>query len=230
MQTKGLPLQSLTLFDAILFDMDGTLVDTEPLWLICERELMSRFGYDWTPTDQANCLGGPLDRVGEYMHLLAGRAESGPYFTQTLISLMVEKLHSGAELTEGASELMAMCVSLGIPMALVSASPRIIVDAVLENLSPHEFSISVSSDDVQFSKPNPEGYLQAADYLQVSISRCLILEDSKTGVAAAEASGACVIAIPHLVEIAETSRVKIISSLKELNLEKMRALFSDWSG
>jgi beta-phosphoglucomutase-like phosphatase (HAD superfamily) len=218
------------MFAAILFDMDGTLVDTEPLWLRSESELMARYNYQWTVEDQAQCLGGPLDRVGEYMHRLAQGAQSGPYFTRELISLMEMKLHSGADLTEGAGELMSLCMQLEIPMALVSASPRVLVDGVLENLPPHGFMVSVSCDDVTRTKPDPEGYLKAAQFLHAPIEHCLVLEDSATGVAAAEASGACVIAIPHLVPIEESGRVKVLPSLKQLNLETLQLLYTQWQG
>jgi beta-phosphoglucomutase-like phosphatase (HAD superfamily) len=95
-------------------------------------------------------------------------------------------------------------------------------------LPPHGFMTSVSSDDVTRTKPDPEGYLQAAQFLQAPIHECLVLEDSATGVIAAEASGACVIAIPHLVHIAESPRVRVLTSLKELNVEKLRVLYADW--
>ena len=223
MKKSGSPI-----FAAVFFDMDGTLVDSEPLWLISERELMARFDYPWTQTNQAHCLGGPLDRVGEYMHTLAHGAESGPYFTRELISLMADKLRAGADLMEGASDLMDLCVELEIPMALVSASPRILVDAVLQNLEPHHFAISVSSNDVRRTKPDPEGYIKAAQFLDLPIDRCLVLEDSATGVLAAESSGACVVAIPHLVPIAPRQRVKTMTSLKELDLHKLRDLYASW--
>jgi HAD superfamily hydrolase (TIGR01509 family) len=200
-------------FSAILFDMDGTLVDTEPMWLASETELMARYGYTWTHEDQAHCLGGPLDRVGRYMFELAGGVESPECFTDALISLTEHHLRDGAGLMEGAQELMALCEELSLPMALVSASPRVIVDAVLENLKGHNFAVSVSSDDVTRAKPDPEGYLAAATFLDVAIEDCLILEDSATGVAAASASGGLVVAIPHLVPISNAARVRVVSSV-----------------
>lgn len=216
-------------FSAVLFDMDGTLVDTEPMWLVSETELMSRYGYTWTKEDQAHCLGGPLDRVGQYMFDLAGGHESPEFFTDTLIALTESHLRHGARLMEGAQELMALCEGLSLPMALVSASPRVLVDAVLDNLKGHSFAISVSSDDVTNVKPDPEGYLSAAKYLEVSIEECLILEDSATGVAAASASGGLVVAIPHLVPIENAERVRVVSSVRELSLAMLKELYLEFN-
>lgn len=216
-----------TFFTAILFDMDGTLVDTEPLWLVSETELMEDFGYQWTSQDQASCLGGPLDRVGTYMYELAGKVESPEFFRDSLIARMAEKLHKGAALMDGSLELLRLCADIEIPVALVSASPRILVDAVLANLPSHRFSVSVSSDDVKHTKPDPEGYLQAAKLLDVDITNSLILEDSLTGVMAAQASGGFVVAIPHLVPIVESSRVRVVNSVRELDQKKLVTLFKE---
>jgi HAD superfamily hydrolase (TIGR01509 family) len=216
-------------FSALFFDMDGTLVDTEPMWLASETELMARYDYEWTANDQANCLGGPLDRVGKYMFGLAGKIQSPEYFTQTLISLTQAHMRDGAALMEGAQELMALCDIMELPMALVSASPRVLVDAVLDNFGGHNFAISISADDVAKVKPDPEGYLAAAAALGVPIKECLILEDSATGVAAARASGGVVVAIPHRVPISECERVRIVSSLTDLSRQKLEALYIEFN-
>ncbi len=214
-------------FQAVLFDMDGTLVDTEPLWLTCETELTGRYGYKWSESDQAHCLGGPLDRVGKYMSELTN-SMNPEFFTNTLIDLMAEKLHKGAPLMAGAQELIELFLSINLPLALVSASPRILVDAVLENLPAHEFEISISSDDVKNVKPHPEGYLRAAQKLGVPIENCLILEDSLTGVTAALESSACVVAVPHLVEIKEGPRLAVTNSLADLSLPVLQDLAKRW--
>jgi HAD superfamily hydrolase (TIGR01509 family) len=216
-------------FSAIFFDMDGTFVDTEPMWLASETELMARYNYEWNAQDQANCLGGPLDRVGRYMFDLAGKTQSPEYFTETLISLTHAHLRDGAALMKGAQELMSLCQSMELPMALVSASPRVLVDAVLDNLEFHYFAISISSDDVNKVKPDPEGYLAAAHALGVAIEDCLILEDSATGVAAASASGGLVVAIPHLVPISEGERLRIVSSLTDLSLQRLQELYLEFN-
>lgn len=208
--------------------MDGTLVDTEPMWLASETELMQRYEYEWTQVDQANCLGGPMDRVGEYMHRLAGGVETPEFFTNTLVGLMADHLRDGAALMEGANEIMATCEDLEIPMALVSASPRILVDAVLGNLVDHNFRVAISADDVLRVKPDPEGYISASRFLDLDIKECLILEDSLIGIEAAKASGACVIAIPHLVPIQESERVRVVSSVKELTAARLKDYYSQW--
>ena len=216
-------------FSAILFDMDGTLIDSEPQWLIAETELMADYGYTWTKPEQAEYLGGPLDRLGEYMYGLAGHVQSPQFFTDSLISLMADKLRRGALLMDGAAELLQLCTDTNIPVALVTASPRVLVDAVLEHLPTHPFQISVSSGDVARTKPDPEGYLKAADLLGVEITNCLILEDSLTGVTAAKASGGYVIAIPHLVDLQESERVRVVRSVRELDRERLNSFYAQWN-
>ena len=212
---------------AVLFDMDGTLIDSEPYWLAAETELMSRFGYAWTQEDQATCLGGPLDRVGRYMSELAGEVEDWQFFTNSLVEGVTSKFLNGLTFVPGAREMLLEIKEREIPLALVSASPRVLVDAALALAPKNIFLTSVSNNEVTRSKPDPEGYLLAATLLGVDIEDCLVLEDSKTGVSAGLASGAHVLAIPHLVEISPDPHLRILPTLKDRNFDDVLLLFSD---
>ena len=215
-------------FDAVLFDMDGLTINSEPQWLLAEQELTGEFGYQWTVEDQAFCLGGPLSKVGQYMSDLTGGQADGPYFHKRLVELMSEKVRAHAEFMPGARELIQELSSLNVPLALVSASPRVIVEAALSHISPIPFQITISADEVVKTKPDPEGYLKAAKMLNARIRNSLILEDSLTGVTAARASGARVIAVPHLVKIEPDDQTRVIHSLEELSLAQLHEYFAQW--
>lgn len=212
-------------FEAFFFDMDGTLIDTEPYWLASEIELMSRYNVVWTEADQMACLGGPLDRVGDYMAALAGGIETGSFFEHTLVDLVSKKFSQGINFMPGALNLLKEISAAGVPLALVSASPRILVDAALAALPFEAFATSVSSSEVSKSKPDPEGYLKAADILGVDIERSLVLEDSATGITAAKASGAFVLAIPHIVQLELNSKSIKVSTLEGLTLPNLLSQF-----
>ena len=215
-------------FESVLFDMDGLTINSEPEWLEAEREVTASFGYTWTKEDQAHCLGGPLHKVGEYMSKVTNSSEPGDYFHKKLVDLMTEKITISASFMPGARELISNLHIAGVPMALVSASPRALVDAALSHVKPIPFKATISSDDVLNTKPDPEGYLKAARMLDVDIRNSLILEDSATGVAAARASGARVIAVPHLVEIEADHQTKVINSLEYLSVDLLREWFINW--
>ncbi len=208
-------------YSAVFFDMDGLLVDSEPLWLISETQMMAEYGYQWLESDQAACLGGPLDRVGDYMSGLIGGKCDGNSLTLEIIDRMVEKFKGDLPFMPGAIELIDDLRAQGISLTLVSASPRSLVDAALSNFEENPFVRSISSNDVKVSKPDPEGYLLAAASGGHDISNSLVLEDSLTGVTAAKASGAWVLAVPHLVPIEKSGRVDVTDSLTNWSYEKL---------
>ena len=216
-------------FEAVFFDMDGLMVDSEPEWLLSEIEVTAPFGYTWESADQIACLGGPLSKVGQYMFDKCGQQESPQFFTQTLINTQVNRMRGNTPTMPGAVELVRELQSHGIKTALVSASPRNIVDAVLDNLGHELFPFSISSDDVVETKPHPEGYLKAASISGSDISNSLIFEDSLTGMTAAMASGAYLIGVPHLVSIDESDRVRVIKSLEQMSFSKLIELKKDFS-
>ena len=216
-------------FDAVFFDMDGLMVDSEPEWFKSETEVTAKFGYKWSEEDQIACLGGPLTRVGKYMHDKCEGAETPEYFTQTLIDTQALKLRGNTPTMPGALELVRELQAQGIKTGLVSASPRNIVDAVLDNLGHDLFLFSISSDDVHITKPNPDCYLKAATMTNSNIDNCLVFEDSLTGMTAATSGGAYLIAVPHLVEITESSKVRVIASLEQMSFSKLQKLYTDFA-
>ena len=216
-------------FEAVFFDMDGLMVDSEPEWFQSEVEVTSPFGYTWLEVDQIACLGGPLSKVGQYMFEKCGRQRSPEYFTQALIDTQVARMRGNTPTMPGAMELVRELQSHGIKTALVSASPRNIVDAVLDNVGHDLFPFSISADDVQNTKPDPEGYLKAASMSGSEITNCLVFEDSLTGMNAAIASGAYLIGVPHLVTIEESERIRVIKSLEQISYTKLIELKSDFS-
>lgn len=211
--------------EAVLFDMDGTLINSEPYWLICETALMARFNHRWTDQDQAFCIGGPLPKVGTYMSELAGGVESAAYFEVELVRMVAEKFTHGLEFMPGARELVANLALSKIPMALVSASPRLLVDSAIALLPQGTFITSVSSQDVRVSKPDPESYLLAATQLGVNIQHCLVLEDSKTGIDAGLSSGAVVIGIPHIITYPPMPRLHLRRDLVGLTAAGIKEIF-----
>jgi HAD superfamily hydrolase (TIGR01509 family) len=216
-------------FEAVFFDMDGLMVDSEPEWFLSEIEVTKPFGYTWLEFDQIACLGGPLSKVGQYMFDRCGQQNSPEYFTQTLIDTQVARMRGNTPTMPGAVKLVRELQSHGVKTALVSASPRNIVDAVLDNLGHDLFPFSISSNDVVKTKPDPEAYLKAADMSGTNISNCLVFEDSITGMSAAMASGAYLVAVPHFVSIEESARVRVIKSLEQLSFAKLTDLKLDFS-
>ena len=214
------------MFEAIFFDMDGVTIDSEPQWQRSETQLMARFGYKWSDEDQAHCVGGPLTRVGEYMSVLSGSNLDGLWFMNELIRIQMEAMTAGVPLLPGVEGLIDDARSMDIPVGLVSASPRSIIDAVLVGLPENLFDFTISSDDVENTKPHPDPYLKASQLASVDISRALVIEDSKTGIASARSSGAFVLAVPHYFTMQEEERLRVLPNLEGITVKSLYQLFN----
>ena len=206
---------------AILFDMDGTLIDSEPLWLEAEIEIMEELGCNWDQQDQINCLGGPIDKTENYMQDRSNNIKPFGYFTEKLDDVMEKKLSTKLNLIPNALEIINDCKRSELKIALVTASSGRLMSAVLKRFPVGIFDTTVSYDDVKRSKPDPEPYLLASKTLGVDITNCVVLEDSLTGVQSGLNAGAQVIGIPHLVKMPSNPNLRVVESLSEINMDRL---------
>ena len=208
----------------VLFDMDGLLVDTEPLWFEVESGVMARLGGSWGPSDQAALVGGSLNRSLDYLLGKATRPASRQTVARWMLEGMVALLRTRpVPVMPGARELISEVAAAGVPYGLVTSSEGPIMEAVLDRLEV-TFPVTVCGDDVSHSKPDPEPYLLAAAKVGADPRQCVALEDSPNGVGAAEAAGCVTVAVPSLVPIPPASTRLVVTSLTELSLDRLRAL------
>jgi beta-phosphoglucomutase-like phosphatase (HAD superfamily) len=242
-----------------MFDMDGLLVDTEPIWYEVETEVMARLGGTWSPADQAQLVGGSLTRSVRYLLAKAAPPASGsgpPPAAGTVARWMVDGMiariaANGVTLLPGAAELLAEVAAAGLPCALVTSSHRAVMDAVLAEINSaiaqatgstqasrggaishagvHSafdtfFHTTVCAEDVTNLKPDPEPYLLAAVRLRADPARCVVLEDAPTGVAAAQAAGCLVVAVPSVVPLTAGNGRTVVRSLRDVSVPWIREL------
>src|SRR5262249_50688103 len=179
-----------TVLEAVMFDMDGLLVDSEPLWFIAEQAVMSRLGGTWSPANQHLLLGGSMNTTLSYLLSRGTRPAPRATVARWLTEAMADLLTVGPlPVLPGAAELLDEVRAAGLPHALVTSSEPEVVDAVLARLGAGAFQVVVCAADVAHTKPDPELYLLAAAKLGTDPRHCIALEDSPNGVAAAEAAG-----------------------------------------
>jgi HAD superfamily hydrolase (TIGR01509 family) len=209
---------------AVLFDMDGLLVDTEPLWLETETEVMARLGAPWTKEDQKDLLGGSMEKTVSYILARATRPAPAGEIARWMMEGMLKRAAEGRIVVQpGARELLAEVAAARIPYALVTSSQREFMEAVLDGTG-FRFPVTVCGEDVTNTKPAPDPYLRAAKLLAATPGHCVALEDSPNGVASATAAGCQVIAVPSLLEIPPAEGRLVVPSLAEVTLETLRSL------
>lgn len=196
---------------AVLWDMDGTLVGTEELWMAAEIATMTAFGGHWDAQDQAVAIGGPLDRVVRYMADRVGHpeAEVGRRLTDEIEHLMRTE---AIPWMPGARELHEALATAGVPQALVSNSWRELMDAALAELAT-SFEVIIAGDELARSKPDPLPYLMACERLGAEPTATVVIEDSPTGVAAGLAAGCAVLGVPHFGDLPAAPRLTVTPSL-----------------
>ena len=210
---------------AVLFDMDGLLVNTEHAWGVAEHAVMAWLGHPhWSDAEQGEMVGGPISRVAEYMRQVSGSERTAAEIEAHIVQTMADLLEHGADHRPGAAALLDDLAAHHVPCALVSSSPRNLVDAVLASVGGHHFTTTIAGDEVARTKPYPDPYLLACQRLGTDPARTVVLEDSPVGVAAAEAACCLVVAVPFVVPIETAPRRHVVASLADLDTARLREL------
>ncbi len=215
---------------AVLWDMDGLLVDTEPVWTVAEEELAVRLGGTWNDELKARIVGTRLEVAVPTILREYGAdptAEAVAATSQWLLARMIELFATEVRVLPGVVDLMSALWREGVPQALVSSSYRVLVDAVLATgLGP--FQVTVAGDEVVHGKPAPEPYLTACARLRVQPQHCVVLEDSSAGIASGEAAGCAIVAVPSVAGVSfdAAPRRLVRTTLASMDVSALRDLVS----
>ncbi|MFF2851723.1 HAD family hydrolase [Streptomyces sp. NPDC058001] len=209
---------------AVLLDMDGTLVDTEGFWWDAEVAVFAGLGHALDESWRDVVVGGPMTRSAGFLIEATGADITLPELTQLLNDGFENRINGSLPLMPGAARLLAELAAHRVPTALVSASHRRIIDRVLHSLGPRNFALTVAGDEVERTKPFPDPYLIAAAGLGADPARCAVVEDTATGVAAAEAAGCQVVVVPSVAPIAAAAGRTVVTSLEEVDLPFLQGL------
>ena len=210
---------------AVLWDMDGTLVDTEPYWIETEIELVDQFGGTWSLEDAQSIIGSDLIDAGTALRDRGGVDLEPRAIVERLLDGVVDKLERrGVPWRPGAASLLAECAAAGVPCALVTMSWRRFADAVMTTVPEGSFVLSMTGDEVSRGKPHPEPYRKASHALGVDPTECVAIEDSRTGVASALGAGCATLGVPHVVSLAAAPGLTIVESLEGVDLSFLRSL------
>ena len=190
--------------EAVLWDMDGTLVDTEPYWLEAEHDIVEGAGGTWSEDYAMQLVGNDLMVSARFIKDHSPVELTPEEIVDALLVRVVERIRDHVPWRPGARELLAALGAEGVPSALVTMSWRSLADAVVGALPYGAFAHVVTGDEVAHGKPHPEPYAVAARLLGTVPSACVAIEDSPTGVRSAVAAGVPTLAVPHLLPIPQT--------------------------
>jgi HAD superfamily hydrolase (TIGR01509 family) len=209
---------------AVLVDMDGTLLDSEKVWDIALADLAAWLGGDLSATARRHMVGSSMARSVAILHADLGIEADPESSAAYLTERTAELFHTDLVWKPGAHELLVTLRSGGVPVALVTSTRRYLTEIALDTLGRKYFAATVCGDEVKRPKPHPDPYLRAAELVAADPARCLAIEDSPLGIAAAEQAGCAVLAVPSEVPIAAAPTRTVRPSLVGMSLAELAAL------
>jgi HAD superfamily hydrolase (TIGR01509 family) len=215
---------------AVLFDMDGTLFDSEKLWTVSLTELAERLGGELSLATRLAMVGTNVPETVVMLHEDLGVVDGVEASAEFLLARTKQLYRERLPWLPGARELLAAVRAAGLPTALVTSTPRDLVDVAVAAIGPGMLDAIVAGDEVRHNKPHPESYLRAAELLGVRPACCLAIEDSPAGVASAEAAGCPVLAVPHEVPLPPgPHRVVRETGLRGVTVDTLRSIHASLS-
>jgi HAD superfamily hydrolase (TIGR01509 family) len=208
---------------AVLWDMDGTLVDTEPYWIESEFELIEEHGGTWSHEQAMNLVGNDLLDSGRYIHEHSGIDLEPSDIVEGLLDRVMARVGTAVPWRPGAAELLTDLRGRGVRCALVTMSYRRFVAPILASLPAGTFEVVITGDTVSQGKPHPEPYLKAAATLGVDPAETLAIEDSNTGARSAESAGCTVLVVQNHVPVLPGERRVFAESLAGMTADDLPA-------
>jgi len=210
---------------AVFWDMDGTLVDTEPYWINAEHAIVAEAGGVWDDEYAHQLVGNDLMVSAEFIRDHSPVELEPVQIIEELLRRVVAQVEDHVPWRPGAVELLTALREAGVPNALVTMSWRSLADAVVSALPAGAFDAVITGDEVEHGKPHPEPYLAAARALGVGLAESVAIEDSPTGVRSAVAAGVPTLAVPHVVAVPVTRGAVQVPSLAGITPLDLRRLF-----
>jgi len=215
---------------AVLFDMDGTLVDSEKLWEVALQVLYSRLGGELTPAVREATVGGSAESLMQIIYTDLGLdpdADEMAAHSDWMHDYTADLFDGGLPWCDGARELLDTLAESAVPMALVTNTRRALTERALDSIGRHYFAASVCGDEVVRAKPAPDPYQRAAALLGFEPAQCLAIEDSVTGAASAEDAGCPVLVVHNDVEVPGSPRRRHVTSLLGLDVARLREIYTE---
>ncbi len=213
------------MIQAVVFDLDGILIDSEPVWEEVRRAYVMRHGGQWQPDSQSRLMGMSTSEWATYLSQELGVGKDPAQVADEVIAQMRERYEADLPLMPGAVETVFR-IGDGYRRALASSSPRSLIDRVLETAQlTQAFEVTMSTEEVERGKPDPDVYLAIADRLRLAPEDCIAVEDSSNGLRSAAAAGMPVVAIPHPAYPPQPDALALaaltLDNLSELTMERI---------